>query len=127
MEFTIDNLVLFIKWSMIELSTNCKFIHRNCALDYKQESLLAKKIKEQNNNVELGIYEVCKEIFTDTSILSKLEEFQNSDYDEDDLFELKEDFFREIVYFVGLFEIQSLSGTHWDIFFHTFYTFIKNE
>jgi hypothetical protein len=144
MELTIENLTSFIKWSFIELATNHHLDHRGyCHRDKKVKSLLAQKIKEQDNDFERGIFSVCEEILSNENIMDSFRELQqqkekekekennneeeDDDDDGDEFYYMKDDFFYKILFFVGLYEIKALDGHFQDLFKDVFDQCIFNE
>lgn len=132
--FNTNQIQSFIKWSLLELSTNIKIDHRNyCQSDKKKSSLLIEKIKNNNNNFDLGINELSEEIFINEKLINICIELENykkmsDNKDKKELIEESEtELFNEIIELIGLYEISSLHADYFDKFQKKFYEIVYNK
>ena len=126
----------FVKWSIMELSTNIKIDHRNyCRNDKQEKSLLFEKIQKNDNNFDLGIKELSHEIIINEDIVSiciKLDNYTKMTDDAENtkdkyelIEEIRTELFNKIITSIGLFEISSLHSDYFDKFQKKFYEIVK--
>jgi hypothetical protein len=145
------NIQEFIKYSILELSTNIEIDHRGyCEDDEIKPSAIIEKIEKNDNNFELGILELSKEIIENKNIIDMCKNFDKLNKKkkilenklsilendksmgkkkmienkllilEDDIVEIESILFEDIIKLTGLYEINSIHGDNYSKFKYKF-------
>jgi len=138
-----DKFVTFIKYTIIELVTNSSISMRDyCSDDERPQSALYDALKNNNNNFELAISSVAKNLSENQEIINYLkllfpskyqdikveevgddecEECEEGDDEEceecdDDMYENKSDFFHIVIKSAGLHQVYNAHADNCDQF-----------
>lgn len=119
-----QNIINYIKWSMLELACNNKLDHRGYN-DSEGKSRLYATIKNNGYDFNLGMELVADQLIANKNgklqtMISKVEKISSqeniSDEDGDERYELEQEIFSYVNDFIGLGEIGSLHGDDSDKF-----------
>ncbi len=119
----------YIKWAVFELACNGGIDHRNYDRESRESKL--KDYVWKFSSIDKAIQQVAGELVSSkefveyyTSYLSNNDE-DNEEVNEDDVFELKMNFFGFVTDFIGLGPINNLHGDDRDNFQYKFFTYLS--
>ena len=115
----------YIKWAVFELACNTGIDHRNYDGESKDSKL--KNYVWKFSSIDKAIQQVAGELVTSKEFIEYCTGFlsNNEEDNEEDIFELKMNFFGFVIDFVGLGPINNLHGDDRDNFQYKFFTYLN--
>jgi len=117
----------YIKWAVFELACNGGIDHRNYDGETRESKL--KDYVMKFSTIDKAIEQVAGELVSSKEFVEYYTSYlsNNEEDNEEDIFELKMNFFGFVIDFIGLCSINNLHGDDRDNFQYKFFTYLNKS